>query len=74
MYALIYVEDYEKELYVYNLQEKKKVIRNCSELLDDLLKYNKITKQLKDSLYKIIINAEDVKIHYFNKQLSILNH
>ena len=59
MYGLRHLKLYERELYVYNIQEKKKVVRNCLELLSSLLKEKFINIKIKDELYKIIIKDED---------------
>jgi len=72
MYGVKYLPKNERELYVYSIHERKKVVRKCSELLDRLLKNKLINQKLKDELYKIIISDDDPKDLLFQNTINYI--
>jgi 5-methylcytosine-specific restriction endonuclease McrA len=71
MYGLEHLEDYQKKLWLYG-KERKAIFRECSELLDELLKKESIPKSLKDGLYEVIISDDHSKNLLFYKTVNYI--
>ena len=73
MYGLKHIPKNKQQLYIYDNRERKKVIKKCVELLNNLSNNKSITKIFKDELHKIIINNNiDVESVLFQNTITYI--